>query len=446
MAVRFQESLSRLVAVAKAEGVPLDRDTVIVRDGSGRLILAREEIFEAARVEAALRAALNGYAGAVVLATGSPVRRLLGDPSVKEIDLNDDQGGLCSIRYADRRVVGMDWLHAPIAPEKGAKRIVFGSIKGGVGRSTALSVLAADLARSGKRVLAIDMDLEAPGIGFMLLPGSTDLALDRRPRFGVVDYLLENSLGGISDEELYDFVGTSPFQGGSIDVIPATGRDTDEHPASMIAKLSRALVEDRSADGSISVAEQVHRMIGRFALRAAYDAILIDARAGMAEITAAPLLSLGAEVLFFGTDQPQTFRGYAFILAHLVSISDFSIMTTEMDWRRRLTFVQAKSSASSGKRASFREQLYELCAEQLYEREGLESKGQVVSANFAPAPDETGVGIPHDATYIQFDPDYDAFNPIGDRTQLDAEVYRGPFGAFLERAWQLLDLKRGVTN
>jgi len=286
------------------------------------------------------------------------------------------------------------------------------------------------------------MDLEAPGIGFMLLPGSSDIGLDRRPRYGVIDYLLEQGLGGIVDQDLYDFIGVSPFIDGSIDVIPAVGRETDERPATMIAKLSRALIEDREGGRVVSVAEQVRQMIERFVSRSNYDAVLIDARAGMAEITAAPLLGLGAEVLLFGTDQPQTFRGYAYILSHLVSVSDFSTLTAETDWRQRLSFVQAKAPAASSKRAPFREHLYDLCASQLYETERLDAAGELVEANFAPSPEEIGPGVPHDALHIQFHPDYEAFDPIGDTTQLDPEVYRGPFGAFLERAWQILAFDR----
>jgi Mrp family chromosome partitioning ATPase len=442
--LRFHESLPAIARVAVKQKIPLDLDTVIVRDGSGRLILAREKVRDPRQLEDALRKELKGYAGAVVLITGTPVRRLLADPSVKQVDIDLGADTHCTVKYADRRVIGMDWLSQPLAPPcEGPKRLVFGSLKGGVGRSTALAVLAADLARHGRRVLAVDMDLEAPGIGFMLLPGSDEIALDRRPRYGVIDYLLEQGLGGINDEELYDFIGVSPFHDGAIDVIPAVGRETDERPATMIAKLSRALVEDREGDRVVSVAEQVRKMLERFASRSRYDVVLIDARAGMAEITAAPLLGLGAEVLLFGTDQPQTFRGYAYILSHLVSVSDFSTLTPETDWRQRLSFVQAKASAASSKRAPFGSRLYELCANQLYETERLDARGELVEANFAPAPDETGPGVPHDALHIQFHPDYDAFDPIGDITQLDPEVYRGPFGTFLERVWQILAFQKG---
>jgi len=81
------------------------------------------------------------------------------------------------------------------------------------------------------------------------------------------------------------------------------------NPEMMIAKLSRALVEDRSANAVVSISDQVRQMVERMAARANYDAILIDARAGMLRLRAAPLLGLGAELLLFGTNQTQTFRG-----------------------------------------------------------------------------------------------------------------------------------------
>src|SRR3954447_3243293 len=116
MPLRFHESLPALVRAATAAGVAFDRETIVVRDGAGRLVLGRETVPEHGRVEAALRAALGGYAGNVVLIAESTVRRLLMDPTVSEveIDIGDEQPRV--VRYADRRIVGMDWLRAPIAP------------------------------------------------------------------------------------------------------------------------------------------------------------------------------------------------------------------------------------------------------------------------------------------------------------------------------------------
>src|SRR5262249_42871601 len=96
-----------------------------------------------------------------------------------------------SVRIIDRRIVGADWLRSPAPSPTQVPRISFSSVKGGVGRSTALSVVAAHLSRRGRRVLAVDFDLEAPGIGTMLLNE------DQLPLYGSLDYLVENGLSGI---------------------------------------------------------------------------------------------------------------------------------------------------------------------------------------------------------------------------------------------------------
>ena len=69
------------------------------------------------------------------------------------------------------------------------KIIVFYSIKGGVGRSTALAAAAWHFAQRGKRVMVVDMDLESPGLSSSLLPE------DRRPEYGLIDWLVEDNYG-----------------------------------------------------------------------------------------------------------------------------------------------------------------------------------------------------------------------------------------------------------
>ncbi|MDB6116795.1 MAG: hypothetical protein JWO08_576, partial [Verrucomicrobiaceae bacterium] len=66
--------------------------------------------------------------------------------------------------------------------------VTFYSFKGGVGRSMALINVAGIMAGRGFRVLALDMDLEAPGISYLIrheanvsqqhLPGFVDLLGD----------------------------------------------------------------------------------------------------------------------------------------------------------------------------------------------------------------------------------------------------------------------------
>lgn len=92
------------------------------------------------------------------------------------------------LRLLDRQVVGQDWLRPVLTPPH-LHRIVFFGLKGGVGRSTAMALFAYSLARSGKRVLLIDFDLESPGLSGLLL------SPDRLADFGMVDWFIEDAVG-----------------------------------------------------------------------------------------------------------------------------------------------------------------------------------------------------------------------------------------------------------
>ncbi len=65
-------------------------------------------------------------------------------------------------------------------------RVTFYSYKGGLGRSLTLLNVAAELRRCGKRVVVVDLDLEAPGIG--LTKSTQPERLDHE--LGISDYLL----------------------------------------------------------------------------------------------------------------------------------------------------------------------------------------------------------------------------------------------------------------
>ncbi|MGB8346522.1 MAG: AAA family ATPase, partial [Ktedonobacteraceae bacterium] len=66
------------------------------------------------------------------------------------------------------------------------RTITFYSFKGGVGRTTALTHVAAILAMRGRKVVAVDLDLEAPGL-------SSALSLTPSPQYGIVDYFYERA-------------------------------------------------------------------------------------------------------------------------------------------------------------------------------------------------------------------------------------------------------------
>lgn len=243
------------------------------------------------------------------------------------------------IRLLDRRAVGLDWLNAPPASQPGSiPCIVFASIKGGVGRSTALSVAAAHLSRRGRRVLAIDFDLEAPGIGSMLLKEN------ELPRFGSLDFLVESQVSGFDATFIEELIGSSYLgaAGARVDVIPAIGSNTLEHPQNALGKIARAYLEMQSEDEGqiITLGGKLKKLVQFCVATGRYDVILVDSRAGLHESSAGSMLALGGEVLLFGTNQPQTFQGYTLLFAHL---AQFPVDPND-DWRERLNFVHAMSS------------------------------------------------------------------------------------------------------
>ena len=78
------------------------------------------------------------------------------------------------LRMLDRHLSKIGWFDAPTEPpwalsQKDAPPIaLFYSFKGGAGRSTALAATALHLAAAGERVVVLDADLDAPGVGTLL--------------------------------------------------------------------------------------------------------------------------------------------------------------------------------------------------------------------------------------------------------------------------------------
>lgn len=436
MTLRYDDALAVLIGVARAQKIDLASDGVIVlREATGRLGLAFKKRPNFQNLSFELRKQLGPYAMVEPLLP-TAIYHSLQSMQPREVAVPLDTGEFVWLRLLDRRIVGADWLLRIAPPPEGPPRLVFGSLKGGVGRTTALAVLAADLASQGKRVLCVDLDLEAPGLSSMLLRASEKD--DRRPNYGVIDYLVENGVGGIDDDELFDFIGVSHFSEGSIHVLPAIGRVTDDYPENMIGKLSRALIEDVRPQGNFSLAEQLREMVDRFASRYDYDAILIDARAGLSEITAGTWLALGArKVMLFGTNQIQSFSGYRYVLSHLVQTLGVPDPSDENDWRTFFSFVHSKTMTSD-QHLVFRSRLHELCAKTLYEVEDDGALG--LSFNFGA--DERGLNIPHDATFIMHHQAFEDFAPLEKEAVLGPEIYGSPFRDFLERGRRILGLDK----
>jgi len=452
MTVRFDDSLPRMVETIATElGEEILSQGVVLRDVTGRLaFFASTEVEPVVgeRLTHRLREALGPYArpDRLFAVPSDPGARAILDETHS---LRFVVGGR-SIRLVDRRLVGADWLRAPAEGAPPPPRFVFASLKGGVGRSTALAVVAAHLAAKGRRVLAIDLDLEAPGLGSFLLEEATV------PLFGSIDILVEDNVTELDDAFFLESIASSSLAGraGRIDVLPAFGRRSLDNPADVLAKLARAYAEDVRADGTVAtILDKVRSMVERFADPKRYDAILVDVRAGLHETTASAVLGLGAEVLLFGLDEPQTFQGYAALLAHLARFVAPEGPIPE--WVDRLTGVHAKASADAGARDEFVQRWRGLVDAHGPVRRSASAEPLLLAERFhdpawdedqsdeAVLPEESSL---HQPIAVLRDDRYEGFDPLARRDLLGETLYRSTFGALIERVEGAVDGPRGDTR
>lgn len=284
---------------------------IINRDLNGRVRLVLEEKpHDHAETTQAVDTIVRAMSACLGL-HGFPAERMVLYESslemVKQGTLHFQLEGFDDVTVVDRLATETDWTKiAPIAP--GAPRIVFFSIKGGVGRSTASAVAAWSLAQSGKRVMVLDLDLESPGISSSLLPD------ERRPAFGITDWLVEDLVDN-GAAVLENMVARSDLShDGEIYVVPAHGRDPGEY----VAKLGRVWMPKIDSHGSREPwSARLHRLLLELEKYWQPDVILIDSRAGIDEVASACITDLGAKgVLLFSIDGEQTWSGYSILFRH----------------------------------------------------------------------------------------------------------------------------------
>jgi hypothetical protein len=166
--------------------------------------------------------------------------------------------------------------------------LTFYSYKGGVGRTLMVANMARYLASFGKKVFAVDFDLEAPGLHYKLGVESPDR--------GLVDYLLQLFLVGEVPESLEPYViAIEPANaaGGSIHLLPAGAAPSPSY-WHQLAKLDwHALFYSEEAPGVPLFLELQERI----AREHAPDFLLIDSRTGITEVGGATTTLLADRVI-----------------------------------------------------------------------------------------------------------------------------------------------------
>lgn len=221
------------------------------------------------------------------------------------------------IYYSERQLVKRSWRGVQCrSSDTNSKVVTFYSYKGGVGRTTTLALTALQMAREGKKVVALDLDLEAPGLSTVLKPENAK----QYPQYGVVDYLVEGEVNQEHiklDEYMYAVTDKSllGMAGGELYVMQAANMIDSEYEKyySKLSRIDFNMPKYMNENGPIQV------LLKKLEKQYAPDYILIDSRAGIHDIGGLALLNYSDEVvaLFYGNEQ--NMLGLKFVLPRLVA-------------------------------------------------------------------------------------------------------------------------------
>jgi len=198
-------------------------------------------------------------------------------------------------------------------PERVGKIVTFYSYKGGTGRSMALANVAWVLASSGRRVLTIDWDLEAPGLHRYFEPFLADKSLERST--GLIDFvrdfataavMAESTAGPDWYEEYSNILAHAVSvewdfpSGGFLHLVPAGKQD--EAYAVRVNSFDWQDFYERLGGGILLEAVKLN-------LRSVYDFILIDSRTGVSDTSGICTLQMPDELVVCFTLNRQSIYG-----------------------------------------------------------------------------------------------------------------------------------------
>lgn len=187
------------------------------------------------------------------------------------------------------------------------RTVAFYSYKGGVGRTLLLANAARFLALAGKKVVALDLDLEAPGLHYKL--GAPDVLAHASAGTlrGAVDELLA-VLSGAGGSPITDFAVAIDLPSdcrGSLHLIPAGSAPSTQY-WSALATLTG---ETRREDAGGGLAEAVLDLQARIADELAPDFLLVDARTGITELGGLATTIVADRVVCLTTTSPESIEG-----------------------------------------------------------------------------------------------------------------------------------------
>jgi MinD-like ATPase involved in chromosome partitioning or flagellar assembly len=195
------------------------------------------------------------------------------------------------------------------------KTITFYSYKGGAGRTLALANAAVFAALGGAKVVALDFDLEAPGLGYKLFGKNVP------PTPGLVGYLRDalafNEAPDVDGYLVDRPIGIGRENGGQLKVMLAGRAPSANYFNDLLnLKLDQRL-DDHSALRALEALKQQLKDMGT-------DVLLIDARTGITATNRVTTHIMADQVVALTLDFPEQLEGTRAVLQSIQPLKSFA--------------------------------------------------------------------------------------------------------------------------
>lgn len=214
------------------------------------------------------------------------------------------------------------YLSSPMTIEDRNQVISFYSYKGGVGRTIALIQTAYNLAKAGKRVMMLDLDIEAPSLHKIF---EEEVQHEKfGVKYGIVDYLYHKCVQNDSSvriDDIYCKIAVEDVSGG-VFLIPAL-KQMDKHYIYNVGMIQTEKIQEQRI---------LADLLEKIRIKLDINIILIDCRAGFNKWGSLSLFAISDHVIFVAYPNKENVEGLnmAFSMMENVGKKKFAVAMSKI--------------------------------------------------------------------------------------------------------------------